>query len=220
MSKIWHPCCDDYGRPVPIHKPSVATNLEHIANAEQIITFVPGCPVPDALNGIAFRAWKDAPTTRDRWVSVPGQMALIEPAIVLIGRKEAGAGTIIEEPDGRIWTVSPTNGFGGYQQTFPKGKAGEGLPLQAVAIKECFEETGLQVEITGLLGDFERSTSFTRYYRARRIGGTPADVGWESQAVHLVPREKLTALLNASADHKIIATLLATLMPQRHSVIG
>lgn len=30
------------------------------------------------------------------------------------------------------------------------------------AIKECFEELRLQVAITGIIGDFERSTSFAR----------------------------------------------------------
>jgi ADP-ribose pyrophosphatase YjhB (NUDIX family) len=79
--------------------------------------------------------------------------------------KKAAAGVVIEEADGRIWLVSPINAFGGCQQTCPKSKVDVGLSLQAVAIKEGFEESGLQVQITGTVGDFERSTSFCRSHR-------------------------------------------------------
>jgi hypothetical protein len=51
------------------------------------------------------------------------------------------------------------------------------LSSRANAIKECFEESGLQVELTGFLCDSVRSTSVTRYYTARRLGGSPADMG-------------------------------------------
>jgi len=36
-----------------------------------------------------------------------------------------------------------------------------------------------------------RTQTYTRYYMARRIGGCPAEMGWESQAVHLVPAARL-----------------------------
>ena len=208
MSAIWHPCFDEYGQPVQILNPSTATNVMQIANVDQVVTFVPNSPVPYDLNGVRFESWIDAPNSLDGWANVCGQANLIEPSLILRSRKKAAAGVVIEESDGRVWAVSPTNAFGGYQQTFPKGKADKGLPLQAVAIKECFEESGLQIEIKGLLGDFERSTSITRYYVARRIGGTPADVGWESQAVHLIPREKLIEMLNSSEDHKIVVRFI------------
>ena len=101
--------------------------------------------------------------------------------------------------------MRPTNRFGGYDATFPKGRADDGLPLQAVAIKEAYEETGLQVEITGYWGDIERTETVARYYRARRVGGTPAHMGWESQAVQLVPKALLPKVLNTAVDHKVAA---------------
>jgi len=110
---------------------------------------------------------------------------------------------VIEEPDGRVWVVRPTNGYAGYLCTFPKGRATGGLSLQATAIKECFEESGLRVAIIGTLIDVHRGLTTTRYYRAARIGGTPVDCGWESQAVAPVPKNKLIAQLNASVDHPI-----------------
>src|SRR3546814_3051951 len=84
--------------------------------------------------------------------------------------KVASSGVIVEEPDGRVWLVGPTNGFGGYRSTFPKGNAEPELSLQANAIKEAFEETGLRVKITGFVGDFTRTTSVARLYRAVRVG--------------------------------------------------
>ena len=207
MNIFWHPQPGEDGKPVAIHHPSRATDIAYADDADKTISFVPGSPVPASLNGIQFTSWADAPTTLAGWNKVSGQVDMDEPTLVLKGWKKAAAGVVIEEADGRIWIVSPTNAFGGYQQTFPKGKADVGLPLQAVAIKECFEESGLQVQITGIVGDFERSTSFCRYYTARRVGGTPADLGWESQAVHLVPKDELRAMLNTVDDRKIAAAI-------------
>ena len=203
MSMLWHPQPGEDGKPVAIHHPSRATDIACADDAGRTITFVPGSPVPASLNGIPFKSWAEAPATLAGWNKVSGQVDMDEPPLVLKGWKKAAAGVVIEEADGRIWIVSPTNAFGGYEQTFPKGKADAGLALQAVAIKECFEESGLQVAIIGIVGDFERSTSHCRYYMARRVGGTPADFGWESQAVHLVPKAVLRAMLNTSDDRKI-----------------
>lgn len=207
MIKQWHPQCDEHGKPVVIHSPSKATDLASVGEPNMIASFIPGSPVPAALNGIPFQTWSDVPTTSESWLSVVGQADMDEPQLILKGWKKAASGVVIEEADGRIWLISPTNAFGGYQQTFPKGKADKGMSLQAVAIKECFEESGLQVRITGLVGDFERSTSFARYYLARRVGGTPADMGWESQAVHLVPKAELMHMLNTVDDRKIAAAI-------------
>jgi hypothetical protein len=50
-----------------------------------------------------------------------------------------------------------------------------------------------------------RSLTDTRYYLARRVGRTPASMGWESQAVHLVPRARLGELLHHSNDQSLIS---------------
>ena len=205
--KQYHPQRDEYGNEVVIRRPSKPTNPCDAHDPEKIASFLPAGPAPASLNGVAFQSWSDAPLTLAQWKVVSGQVPLDEPTIFLKAGKKAAAGVVIEEPDGRVWVVSPTNGFGGYLHTFPKGKADPGLPLQAVAIKECFEESGLQVQIVGVICDFERSTSIARYYRARRLGGTPADVGWESQAVHLVPRSQLIQYLNTVDDRKIAALI-------------
>jgi ADP-ribose pyrophosphatase YjhB (NUDIX family) len=117
------------------------------------------------------------------------------------------AGVVVIEPDDRIWAVAPTNGFGGYSLTFPKGRLEAGLDLRTSAIKEAHEETGLRVVVTGFLIDLPRSTTFTRYYLARRIGGTPAAMGWESQAVWLVPRTRLRQVITHANDRPLLDAL-------------
>jgi 8-oxo-dGTP pyrophosphatase MutT (NUDIX family) len=120
---------------------------------------------------------------------------------------EPAAGAVVVEPDGRLWLVSPTNGFGHYKTTFPKGKC-HGMTLKATALKEVFEEAGLEVELFDLLLDVTKTSSRTRYYLARRKGGNPADMCWETQAVHLVPLEHAKEMLNQKVDHSVIDKLL------------
>jgi hypothetical protein len=40
----------------------------------------------------------------------------------------------------------------------------------------------------------------SRYYWAKRVGGTPAAAGWESQAVSLVPKDMLKDFLDQAVD--------------------
>lgn len=201
-----HPQNGPDGKPITINEPHKATGKNTWDDAGKTATFTPGGEAPAALHGVPFGRWTDAPTTAEGWQNVKGQMKGLDddwPLEVPKGKRPA-AGVIVEEPDGRIWLVHPTNGFGGYKATFPKGGQEDRIPsLQANAIKEAWEESGLRVEITGVLGDVERSTSVARYYTAKRVGGTPRDMGWETQAVSLVPRSKLKDLLNQKVDKDI-----------------
>jgi 8-oxo-dGTP pyrophosphatase MutT (NUDIX family) len=82
-----------------------------------------------------------------------------------------------------------------------------GTSLQACAIREAYEEAGLKVQIIGYLADSLRTQSYTRYYLARRVGGSPACMGWESQAVHLVPPGMLNSLLTHPNDLPLLCAL-------------
>jgi 8-oxo-dGTP pyrophosphatase MutT (NUDIX family) len=117
------------------------------------------------------------------------------------------AGAVILEDDGRVWLVAPSNGFGGYAATFPKGRLDPGTSLPCAAVREAFEESGLRVDIVGFLVDARRTLTFTRYYIARRIGGSPARMGWESQAVHLVPLARLREVAVHPNDLPVIEAL-------------
>lgn len=161
------------------------------------------------LNGIPFEPWVEAINfSKDDWNSLANP-DVKEPVFPTVPGKKHAAGCIIIEPDGRFWLVEPANHFGGYEHTFPKGKLEPDMTAQSTAIKETYEESGLQVEITGYAADSERTTSITRYYFAKRIGGTPASFGWETQAVKLVPPNELNKYLNMDIDKKLAQQVLA-----------
>lgn len=200
--KAYHPKPGDKGQKVGIyypHKDSAAS----LSDSNAIATITPGCKMPKSLNGVAFAPW--TPPAEDQWDYVEGQNDdLVEGHLSCPPGKEPASGLLIVEPDGRVWVVSPTNRFGGYKNTFPKGKVEQDLSFQANAIKEAWEEGGIKANIIGLLGDVERTTSVTRYYLARRVAGNPAaDMGWESQAAHLVPISQLDDFMDSKVDRQV-----------------
>lgn len=200
-----HPKVDDHGRPVQIHHPNRLQTAGFV-DPSRPLTVVPGVVLPVAeLNGVPFRHWSP-PRDAHGWREVAGQLVIVDEPALVPGQRghKLAAGLVILEPDGRIWLVSPTNRFGGYATTFPKGRIDPGLSYQANAIREAWEESGLKARIVAFLGDVDRTTTRTRYYLARREGGTPVDMGWESQAVHLVSLAQARALLNSPFDHQVI----------------
>jgi 8-oxo-dGTP pyrophosphatase MutT (NUDIX family) len=213
--RSYHPRRDDHGRAVPIHNPSIASPLEQWLDPAAIAVTVPDGPAPALLNGVALAGWPEPAGWTDhmRWGDADGWAAFDEPPFEPPAGLAPAAGVVTLEPDGRVWLVAPTNGFGGYKLTFPKGKLERGSGHRACARKEAWEESGLRVELTGFLADVSRSTSHTRYYLARRVGGTPVDMGWESQAVWLVPRLRLTEVVTHATDRPLLAALDALRRP-------
>ncbi|BDU76008.1 NUDIX hydrolase [Mesoterricola sediminis] len=200
-----HPRLDHHQQPVRIARPHTPTPPGTWPDPAALATVIPDGPLPEQLNGVPFSPWSGAPAGNAGWQDLAEPCAFPEPPFEAKGMK-AAAGAVVVEPDGRVWVVAPSNAFGGYQATFPKGKA-DGMGLRATALKEVFEEAGLQVELVAHLVDVPRSTSRTRYYLARRKGGTPAAMGWESQAVHLAPPSSLKGLLHHPNDAPILEAL-------------
>lgn len=204
---ILHPSPGENGKPVSIEAPSTPTSLFAWVDPSQTATVVPGGAMPQDLNGVPFRSWRLPPSRRLEWDLLAEEMVFIEPFDDRHGDMTPAAGAVVVEPDGRVWLVSPTNQHGGAQQTFPKGTVTDLSPA-ATAMKEVFEKTGLRIEILDHLMDAVRTTSKTRYFLARRIGGTPSAMGWRSQAVHLVPLELVKERLNLPVDHPIVDRLM------------
>lgn len=211
----FHPKTDDDGNLVLIKNPHKASAPSTWHNPDAVATFVPGGDVPLAINGIPVRKWRDHPKTVEGWDYCDGiNEDLDEPPFVLTPGKKAAAGVVIRERDGRVWLVHPSNQFGGYRTSFPKGTAEPELSLQGNALKEAFEESGLKVRITGFLMDVERTTSKARFYLAERVSGDPTDAGWESQSVSLAPSSHLYDLLNMSTDHGVAEAIGAGPAPK------
>lgn len=183
LPPLRHPFPNDAGEAVTIHRPSQPTALASWLDPTQVATAVPGSALPAALNGVSLSPCGLPPPDAARPVA--------EPPYELPAGMQAAAGVVVVEDDGRVWLVSPTNGYGGYAATFPKGRVDAGGTLQHTAVREAFEESGLAVRLEAFLLDASRTQTFTRYYMARRIAGSPAAMGWETQAVHLVPAARL-----------------------------
>ena len=214
---IYHPRPDEHGKPVLLKSPSRATPLACWSDATTVVTVTPESEVPAELNGVRFDDWRDVPIAEEDWNNVDGQCSINEPAFRPPLGKMPAAGVVVEEADGRFWLVAPSNAFGGYMATFPKGRIEGHVSLQASAIREAYEETGLKVRITGFLADSNRTKSYTRYYLAERISGNPALMGWESQAVHLVPREALEVFLTHANDLPLLDTIIKLYPPMKMS---
>lgn len=207
MTAVWHPRRDDQGQPVRLLNPSLPTEPSAWSNATALARVVPDGPLPAFLDGLPLTPWRQVPENMAAWEALAATMPLEEPYFdAPKGFKEA-AGVVVCERDGRVWVVAPSNAFGGYQATFPKGGM-DGKSPKATALVEAFEETGLQVRLTGFLVDVQRSTSYTRYFLGQRIGGTPAAMGWESQAVMLVPIAQLPQVVGNGPDMAVIAALI------------
>ncbi|PTD95884.1 NUDIX hydrolase [Pseudothauera lacus] len=204
-----HPRPDDKGKPVKLTAPSTPTALWTWQDAASTAVVIPDGPMPTELAGIGFDSWRGAPMDNAGWEQLAAQSLIDEPPFAPPPGKKAAAGVVVVERDGRVWVVAPSNAFGNYPATFPKGTRDAGMSLQGTALREAFEEAGLRVELTGFLVDVARSTSHTRYYLARRLSGNPADMGWESQCVMLTPVSELAALLTSKNDAPIIQAIKA-----------
>lgn len=203
---VFHPRLDENGKRVEIKKPSQPSDLQAWSDPKDTACVTPDGPMPGNINGIPVSHWEQVPGSKSEWEALAAKGAVSEPEFkVPTGYKKA-SGVVIREPDGRIWVVAPSNAFGGYRATFPKGTM-DGMSTQATALIEAYEESGLQVRLIQHLVDVKRSQSYTRYFLAERVGGDPSDMGWESQAVMLVPAEQLPKVLNSPNDLPIIEAL-------------
>ncbi len=181
----YHPKSDDVGKPVLLKNPSKPTPLMTWEDLGSVASVIPGEAMPAQINGIRFTDWASAPVSVAAWNDVVAQAAIDEPPFDCPKGKAEAAGVVVCEPDGRIWLVAPSNGYAGYKATFPKGRVEKGASRQATAIREAFEEAGLQVAITAFLADSNRSLSYTRYYLARRPlwGGSRKLSIWSRAAI-------------------------------------
>ena len=117
----FHPRPNYEGKPVKIALPDTPTPLESWGNAAVASIAIPDQPMPAMLNGISLVHWRGAPGSAAGWNALAAQNPISEPAFAVPSGLKAATGAIVMEPDGRVWLVAPTNRFGGYRHTFPKG---------------------------------------------------------------------------------------------------
>lgn len=206
----FHPRRDDAGRLVRIERPSTPTPAAAWRDPSAVVVVVPGGDVPRALHRVRMASWR--PTSPDgAWEVAAAAQPFTEPAFEPPASLAPAAGAVLVEPDGRIWLAQPSNAFGGVAHVVPKGRLDSGATLAATALREVWEELGLLAELTGHLFDVARSVTFTRYYVGRRVAGSPADMGPESQGAVLAPPARLAELLNGSHDAALVEAIVGRL---------
>ena len=204
---VFHPKTGEQGKRVELKNPSEHSHLTAWSDAKAIVCVIPEGPMPSEINAVSVSAWSTAPKSASDWEALAETTTVPEPEFNVPPGYKKAAGVVIREPDGRVWVVAPSNAFGGYTATFPKGTVEPGMSLQATALVEALEESGLKVRLVQHLVDVKRSQSYTRYYLAERVGGNPADMGWESQAVMLVPQAQLAKVVVHPNDAPILEAL-------------
>ena len=212
-SVVLHPFPDENGFPVVIEHPSKSTSLSTWNDPSEAATVAvtETSDLPASLNGLAFTCETLGEEDWVRMMRVPTKLVEPEPKFPKTEKRRT-SGLVIWEPDGRFWLVHPTNAFGGVEATFPKGRLEPELSLLVNAVKEGWEESGILAEPLCWLCDIDRTKTMTRYYLARRISGSPAAAGWESQAVSLVPPNRLLAFLNRPNDQRVLPSLATRTM--------
>ena len=209
MMSNYHPRLDEHGRRITIRQPTTPSPEETWKDPAAVAVFVPDGAVPSVLNEVPVAPARHRSGPMEWAELVKSSSGATSPPLVSKHGKKLAAGAVILEPDGRMWMSQPTNAYGGYVRTFPKGTLEPGYSLEATAAKEVFEETGLLVEIEGFLVDCDRTLSVARFFLARRIGGSPSAMGWETQGVWLVPVALLPKYAPHPKDAPIVRAVLA-----------
>lgn len=175
-----------------------------------VIAFPSGMAVSGQLHGVELAPWCDHPVDPAQW-ELPDMInsSLTEPQPEEGGKLPA-AGAVIIEPDYRVWVAHLHEPFNAACVGFPTARKDPKLSLQATAIREAWEKTGLKVRIIGWLGDFDEEITRTRYYLAARVGGAPAACGWQRPTMSLATLDALMqypALRVSPTEAKCLAAL-------------
>jgi len=110
-------------------------------------------------------------------------------------------GGVIFDNYGRILLREPTNHFGGYAWTFPKGTPEKGMSAMKTALKEVAEETGHKGQIISALdGTFEGETSDLGMYVMRSTGQDLNLMDEETHALRWATKEEAIELISQSTS--------------------
>lgn len=183
---------------------------------EKVAEWIPGQITDGELNGVPFAPWE--PPDGYNWLTSPGRKPrLPEPPMPQVAGKRLASAIFMVEPDARAWIYLLSALADGGEEVpvsqpvhaVPSGALESGMDAQAIAVREAWEATGLRAEILAHLNDYERPSSVTRYYVARRTGGAPWRMGHEAQAVKMVPLDQLSAIVADDADKAAAHDLVA-----------
>lgn len=114
---------------------------------------------------------------------------------------DAAYGAVVFDDQGRVLLRRPTNEFGGYAWTWPKGKQAAGDHPIDTAVREVAEETGYTIETVGLLrGGFSSGSSTSHFFVARAVHHDPKTMHWETEAVEWLTPEEAVERIKLSSN--------------------
>lgn len=191
----------------------LATGPDPWMDSDSIAVFTRRAPVPKRLNELDMAPWLSPPTDAKAWGLIAEECGLVESEFVGHSDLTPAAGVVIVELDGRIWVHSPVAATAGPFSIFPASICRDGETMQAAAMRAALDATGLKVHLERVLGDFARTKAHTRYYLARRSGGTPVRHGHSTVSVSLVPLYRLPDVLPGAVNARIINALAEVVSP-------
>lgn len=122
-------------------------------------------------------------------------------------------GVAIVERDGcfLVGRRSPASTFAGFAE-FPGGKREPGEPIETTVVRECREETGIDVEPVERLDLVEQTISrgsmTLHFWRCRITDAGAASADHPLGAFRWVPRDELATLTFPPANSALLARLL------------
>lgn len=131
--------------------------------------------------------------------------------------KARAAGGVLIDADGRVLLRKVANNYDGEGWTFAKGRPNTGESMEAAALREVLEETGVRAELVAPLpGEHPGSATVTRYWRmrpledTRRFGPETEAVAWVTpdEARHRI-RTTTTKAHKVKRDLEVLALALA-----------
>jgi len=110
-------------------------------------------------------------------------------------------GGVLIDAQGRVLLREPTNHFGGYVWTFPKGRPNKREPPVDAALREVREETGYRAQIVGRVPQCFQGTTGDNIYYVMRPLGNPGDFdAKETQSICWATPEEARALIAKSTS--------------------
>ena len=112
-------------------------------------------------------------------------------------------GGVLVDDQGRVLLREPTDHYGGYVWTFPKGKANSGETAAQAALRETREEVGVRAEIVAWLPQGFLGGTGTTWFALMRVIEDLGDFQRkETQAVRWCTREEAVKHLDQTTDSR------------------